>query len=131
MFLKDLPEFKNMGGNLLTDLAEKITPITLKPGERHEFNPDEENSPVFIVAHGAVKLKRDQEVVRDLKMGAVYGDLFQDRNDPKGNALEAAGRAVVFRINLIDFYFVMASHHDMVQDLIKNMTGDTKVTAKA
>jgi HEAT repeat protein len=131
MFLKDLPEFKNMGGNLLTDLAEKITPITLKPGERHEFNPDEENSPVFIVAHGAVKLKRDQEIIRDLKVGAVYGDLFQDRNEPKGNAFEAAGRAVVFRINLVDFYFVMASHHDMVQDLIRNMTGDTKVTAKA
>jgi hypothetical protein len=29
---------------------------------------------------------------------------------------------VIFRINLVDFYFVMANHHDLVQGLIKNIT---------
>ncbi len=130
MFLKELPEFRNIGGNLLTDLAEKVSPVTLKPGDKHDFSPEEENSPVFIVAHGSVNLKRDEKVLRTLKKGAVYGDLFLDRGEVKGNQLEAEERAVVFRINLIDFYFVMASHHDMVQDLIKNMSGDTKVIAK-
>jgi AAA family ATP:ADP antiporter len=30
---------------------------------------------------------------------------------------------VIFRINLMDFYFIMANHHELVQGLIKNITG--------
>jgi ATP:ADP antiporter, AAA family len=69
-----------------------------------------------------VKLKNNDSVITSLKRGNVYGELFQDGPAPVANTLEASERSVVFRINLIDFYFVMANHHDLVQGLIKNIT---------
>jgi hypothetical protein len=34
----------------------------------------------------------------------------------------ALERSILFKINVLDFYFVMANHHELVQGLIKNMT---------
>lgn len=59
-----------------------------------------------------------------LKTGSVYGDLFKDGLVSPVREIEATERAVVFKINLMDFYFVMANHHELVQGLLKNITGE-------
>jgi AAA family ATP:ADP antiporter len=122
MFLKTIPVFKNIHGTLLSDLSDKIVPVELPLGEKLKFTTDDVNSPIFIIAHGDVKLKNNDSVLMNLRKGSVYGDLFQDGPAPLANVLEAAERSVLFRINLVDFYFVMANHHDLVQGLIKNIT---------
>jgi AAA family ATP:ADP antiporter len=122
MFLKTIPVFKDIHGSLLADLSDKIIPVELQLGEKHKFTTDDVNSPIFIIAHGEVKLKNNDVVLTNLKKGSVYGDLFQDGPAPLANVLEASERSVLFRINLVDFYFVMANHHDLVQGLIKNIT---------
>lgn len=122
MFLKTLPVFKNIHGALLSDLSDKIDPIEMKLAEKVKFKTDDLNSPIFIVAHGEVKLKNDDSIVTVLKKGDVYGDLFQDGPALAANNLEANERSIVFKITLIDFYFVMANHHQLVQGLIKNIT---------
>jgi hypothetical protein len=61
-----------------------------------------------------------------MKKGDVYGDLFQDGPAPAANLIEARERSVIFRINLVDFYFVMSNHHDLVQGLIRNITSKEK-----
>jgi ATP:ADP antiporter, AAA family len=123
LFLKDLPQFKNINGVLLSDLFDKITPLDLNAGEVFKYNPDDPNSPIFIVAHGAVQLKEGQTTRTELKTGSVYGDIFQQRDQPfKIDTVEATERSVVFKINLMDFYFVMANHHELVEGLIKNIT---------
>lgn len=122
MFLKQIPVFRNIRGNLLSDLSDRIVALELSLGEQHKFNSEDINSPIFIVAHGEVKLKNDDSVIMNLKQGSLYGDLFQDGPAPQANILEASARSVVFRINLMDFYFVMANHHDLVQGLIENIT---------
>jgi ATP:ADP antiporter, AAA family len=122
MFLKQLPVFKNIHGTLLSDLSDKIIPVELHLGEKIRFTTDELNSPIFIVAHGEVKLMNNDNVITTYKKGDVYGDLFQDGPALAANTLEASERTVLFRINLVDFYFVMANHHDLVQGLIKNIT---------
>ncbi len=122
MFLKTLPVFQNIHGTLLSDLSDKIVPIELAQGEKVKFIHDDQNSPIFIIAHGEVKLKNNDSVLVSLRRGSVYGDLFQDGPAPVANTLEASERTVIFRINLVDFYFVMANHHDLVQGLIKNIT---------
>lgn len=122
MFLKQLPVFKDIHGTLLSDLSDKIIPLELHLGEKIRFASDELNSPIFIVAHGEVKLKHNDNILSVLKKGSVYGDLFQDGPALTANAMEATERSVLFRINLVDFYFVMANHHDLVQGLIKNIT---------
>lgn len=122
MFLKQLPVFKNIHGTLLSDLSDKIIPIELQQGEKLKFNTNDITSPIFIVAHGEVKLKSNDSVIGTLKRSSVYGDLFQDGPAPDANNVEATERTILFRINLVDFYFVMANHHELVQGLIKNIT---------
>lgn len=122
MFLKQLPVFKDIHGSLLCDLSDKILPLEMVPGEKHKFTTDDLNSPIFIVAHGEVKLKNNDVILAQLKKGSVYGDLFQDGPAPEANVLEASERSILFKITLVDFYFVMANHHELVQGLIKNIT---------
>jgi AAA family ATP:ADP antiporter len=122
MFIKQLPVFHKVHGSVLADLADKITPIELELGEKLKFTHDDHESPIFIVAHGDVNLKFDDIILTNLKKGGLYGDLFQDGPVTKANILEARERTIVFKIHLMDFYFIMANHHELVQGLIRNIT---------
>lgn len=122
LFLKQLPEFKNISGVLLADLFDKISPLDLIAGEKISTDSKDQNSPIFIVAHGEVKLKDGDTVLTTLKKGNVYGDIFQNGPAQMVTSLEAIERSIVFKINLADFYFVMANHHELVEGLIKNIT---------
>jgi hypothetical protein len=130
MFLKTVPVFKNIQGSILADLADKVHSIDLLPGELLKFQNDGYNNPIFIVGHGAVQLKNNNDVITALKKGDVYGELFQEGEPTRADNLIATERAVVFKIEMMDFYFVMANHHELVQGLIRNITEQrTQVSA--
>jgi CRP-like cAMP-binding protein len=78
--------------------------------------------PILIMAHGEVNLKNNDEIVKSMKPGDVYGDLFQEGPTPVITEVRAIERSVIFKINLIDFYFVLANHHELAQGLIHNIT---------
>jgi ATP:ADP antiporter, AAA family len=119
--LKELPIFKGIGGSELSDLADKIIPIDLNTRDRIVLtNVDE--LPILICAHGEVKLKDGDSEVMTLRKRGYYGDLFQEGQAPKITEVEATERSVVFRINLVDFYYVMANHQELISGLIKNVT---------
>ncbi|HWA32584.1 MAG TPA: hypothetical protein VG737_00570 [Cyclobacteriaceae bacterium] len=122
MFIKALPAFRGIPGVILSDLADKIIPIDLKPKEKIIFNNPDENRPILIVSVGTVKLREGATEVGTMTKGSVFGDLFQEGPTLKITEAEAVERAVVFRINLADFYFVMAKHHELVQGLVRNVT---------
>jgi ATP/ADP translocase len=121
MFIKQLPIFRDIHGSLICDLADKIIPVELLAGEKLSFDSREDNSPILIVAHGAVNLMEGDKVLDNLSKGSFYGDLFQDGPAVTANHVVAAERSILFRINLLDFYFVMANHHELVQGLIRNI----------
>jgi len=122
MYLKTIRVFRNVTGSILADLADKIHAVDLMPGEKLKFKYQDHNSPLFLIAHGKVQLRNDDEVVTTLQKGDVYGDIFQEGPPIPGNCLFAAERAVVFKIDIMDFYFVMANHHELVHGLIRNIT---------
>jgi ATP:ADP antiporter, AAA family len=122
LFLKQLPEFKNINGVLLADLFDKISPIDLNEGQKLTFDAKEQGMPIIIVALGAIVLKDENTVIKTLKAGSVYGDIFQNGQAVPAKSIEATERSIVFKINLADFYFVMANHHELVEGLIKNIT---------
>jgi len=122
MFIKQLPVFKGISGNLLSDLADKIVPIDLNAKEKVVFNSNDELNPILIVALGQVKLLNNTEEIVILKKGDVFGDLFQEGATPSITEAVASERSIVFRINIVDFYFVLAKHHELVQGLIRNVT---------
>lgn len=123
LFIKQIPAFKNIHGSLISDLADKVHPIDLEFSETLKLTAEDEiNTPILIVAHGEVRLNYNGLEVTTLKKGGVYGELFQNGSVSKITTITATERAVVFKINLMDFYFVMANHHELVQGLIKNIT---------
>lgn len=122
MFIKHIPVFKNIHGYMISDLAERIHAIDLEIGETIRFESKEVNAPIFIVAYGEVTLLHDQIPVLQLPVGAVHGDLFQSGKPATGNTLQALKRSVIFKIDVMDFFFVMANHHELVQRLIQNIT---------
>ncbi|HTJ47987.1 MAG TPA: cyclic nucleotide-binding domain-containing protein [Cyclobacteriaceae bacterium] len=122
LFIKQLPAFSGIHGSLICDLADKIIPLDLDRGEVVRFNPEDHNTPIFIVAHGEVKLRINDILICNLKKGGLYGDIFIEGAVEKANMIEALERSVVFQINIMDFYFVMANHHELVQGLIKNIS---------
>ncbi|MCB0489522.1 MAG: HEAT repeat domain-containing protein [Cyclobacteriaceae bacterium] len=119
MFIKDMPAFKGIEGNLLADLADKIMPVNLKNNDKVVFDSNQP-SPILITAHGQVTLKAEGGEVMTLKRGEIFGDLFMDGVTPPLSELVATEQSVVFRISVTDFYFVLANHHELVQGLIKN-----------
>jgi hypothetical protein len=122
LFIKQLPAFRGIAGNLLSELADKIQPLDLKTRDRAMIQPGED-MPILVIAHGEVNLKNGDEIVQTMKKGEVFGDLFQEGSVPTITQIEATERSIVFKISLHDFYFVMATHHDLVQGLIRNVTG--------
>ena len=126
MFIKQMPSFANIHGSLLSDLADKITPLDMDPGERIKFNHDSHNTPLLLVAFGNVTPKNNGSEITRLKQGSIYGELFSDGYVAPVQEIEATQRSVVFKINLMDFYFVMANHHELVQGLLKNITQEDK-----
>ncbi len=127
MFIKKLPAFNLISGKVLSDLSDKIMPVTLNTRDKLMINSAE--TPILIVASGNVRIKKGQEEVGVLKMNDVFGDLFQEGQVPKITEVEATERSVLFKIELIDFYFVLASHHDLAQGLIYNVTEKKKQLA--
>jgi len=126
MQIKEIPAFKNIHGSLLCDLADKITPVDLDFGDWANINKDDYNNPILIVAHGEVKLRHEKNEIVTLRKASVYGEFFQDGAVPPVDEIFAMQRSVVFRISLMDFYFVLANHHELVQGMIKNITKENK-----
>jgi hypothetical protein len=122
MFIKQLPVFKGIHGSLICDLADKITPMELQTGEKIKLPSQEESKVILIVAHGEIKLTDHDRIVKVLKKGSLHGELFQEGPALSCDEAVAMERTILFRISLLDFYFVMATHHELVQGLIKNIT---------
>lgn len=122
MFIKQLPVFQGIHGSLICDLADKITPVEIRTGEKMKLPVNDENKVILIVAHGEIKLLDGDQTIQVLKKGGVYGELFQEGPPRQATHVMATERTIVFRISQLDFYFVMANHHELVQGFIKNVT---------
>lgn len=121
MLIKKIPVFEHIQGKVLSDLSDKIMPITLKPNEKLTI-AETQDMPILIMAHGEVTLKNKDQEVMHMKPGNVFGDLFQEGPTPSITEVVASERSVLLKINLIDFYFVLANHHELAQGLIHNIT---------
>jgi hypothetical protein len=124
LFLKELPAFKGIAGNVLSALVDKIMPLDLNARDKAMLNDE---NPILIVAHGAIKLKDNGEEIGVMTKGDLVGDLFQEGASMHITEIVATERSVVFKISLYDFYFVMANNYELVQGLIKNITGKNLV----
>ncbi|HLT72603.1 MAG TPA: HEAT repeat domain-containing protein [Cyclobacteriaceae bacterium] len=121
MLIKSLPNFKGIAGIQISELTEHIVTLELSKGTKEPIRP-EHDGPLFIVAHGSVRFHFENNTSEEMTQGNVYGDIFQERTVVPVQAIEALDRAVVFRINIMDFYFVMVNNHELIEGMIANIT---------
>lgn len=128
MVIKELPLFHAVHGIYISDLADRIKPLSLSTREHVRFDLTLHNKPLLIVAYGNVQfILEDGQRVAGTR-GTIWGDPFQGVPVPAVSAIEALDRAVIFRIDLMDFYFVMANHHELIQGVIKNISPEKDIT---
>lgn len=121
MLIKSLPNFKGIAGLQISELTQHIVTLELNAGDNLPMQP-EHNGAVFIVAHGSVQFHLESGGKVEMVRGDVYGDIFQERSVVPVQAIQAEERAVVFRINIMDFYFVMVNNHQLIEGMIANIT---------
>jgi ATP:ADP antiporter, AAA family len=122
LFLKEIKAFNNVSGVILSDLSNKISPLELKAGETYSFVNSHLDPPLFFVAHGTIRLQKEGRALKDIKKWEVYGDIFDNAFVSDATELVAIEKSVVFKISLTDFYFIMATHHELVDKLVQNIT---------
>lgn len=120
MLIKSLPNFKGIAGVQITELIEHIVTLDLGKDNVIPLRPEHGGS-VFIIAHGTVRLHFENDRTAEMTRGRVYGDIFQEGTVAPVRALEALEHAVVFRINIMDFYFVMVNNHELIEGMIANI----------
>jgi hypothetical protein len=126
-FLQQVPAFRGIPGNFLTELADKIQPMDVRPNELMPVSATDDN-PILIVAHGMVEITLPNGEKQTLQRGDVYGDIFSETTGSPVLQTRALQRSVIFKINLADFYIVMANHYEMVQAFLNNRTPATHTT---
>lgn len=126
-FLQQVPAFRDIPGNFLTELADRVQALDIRPGEPLPAQATEDN-PILIVAHGQAELTLANGERRTLHRGDVHGDIFSEVTGSPIQQARASKRCVVFKINMADFYIVMANHYEMVQIFLKNRTPITQTT---
>lgn len=120
MILKRVPIFSGIPGQSIACLADIVTPLKLRLGETTEASGD---SCIYITALGAVQLMQGNKSVLGLPRYAVYGDLFQIEDPVAFSAIQATEASVVFKIETADFYFAMASHPELAQEILIALSG--------
>lgn len=121
MFLKKVPEFRNIKGLILANMVDKMHNINLAENQAIRINQAEEDEQIFIVAEGTVSAKNDGSEVMQLKKGEVFGYVFRTGERIPATHIEALSTSVVFVLSVFDFYNIMAHHHELAQAFLKNI----------
>lgn len=121
MFLKETPLFKNIKGALLSDIADNTEVVYLQSADAIELLGQEQNA-IYVVAKGALNLYTEDNFIRTIKQGEVYGELFVADHKEEADKLEAQGECVLFKMKVSNFYGIMAVNHELTQAFIDNVT---------
>ena len=122
IILKSVDLFKSIPAENLSRVAqiteevrcEKDDPII----EEGEFGDS-----LFIVVNGNVKIhKGDTEITR-MGEGSCIGDMALLDGEPRSADVTAVEETTLFKIEQEGFYEVMGSHGDIMEAIIKNLSG--------
>lgn len=128
MFLKRVPELRNVEGAMLADMVDHMRNINLNKNESLSLSGTTNEEELVIVADGQVSLTDHQQHATKLERSDVFGSIFQSQEIKIATSLTAETDAVVFLLPVVDFYNILANHHELTQQFVKNVS---KKIAKA
>ena len=121
MFLKKVPEFRNIKGLILADMVDKMQNVNLTEGHKVKINPAEEEEQIFVVADGEMMVRNAETDLALVKKGEVFGNIFKTGERTMATDVIALEPAVVFCLPVFDFFNIMAHHHELAQVFLKNI----------
>ena len=130
--MKSSEVFRAIPTEPLAQLAARATEMMLDRGATM-FREGDDDQGVFIVIEGVVELRKGNDVVRVLRSGAVYGELFLQESGSHQYTAVASEDARVLNLGRNDVFDAFLEYPEfgvaMVQDLaLRNHTLTARVS---
>lgn len=130
MFLKRVPELKNIKGAMLADMVDNMRNVNLSKGEQISISDSEIDEQIVILADGKVALTDNKGDAISIRPRDVFGSVFQSKEIRIASKIEAKADSVIFLLPTADFYNIMANHHELTQQFVKNVSRKIAKTIK-
>ena len=85
---------------------------------------------MVIIADGKATVTDNKGDATKLGIRDVFGSVFQSGEIRKATKVEALSDSVVFLLSIDDFYSIMANHHELTQQFVKNVSKRIAKTIK-
>jgi hypothetical protein len=121
MFLKEIDVFAKINGDQLCDLADNTRVLRMRAEESIDLK-DPENNAIYVVAEGGFKLQAEYEADQMLSKGDIFGELFVPEKNLKAEKLTADSDAVIFQLNINNFYTLMSRSQEFTNQLFAAIT---------
>ena len=130
MFLKRVPELRSIKGAMLADMIDHMKNINLSKGDNVSLHNYETEEQMVIIADGKATVTDNKGDATKLGIRDVFGSVFQSGEIRKATKVEALSDSVVFLLSIDDFYSIMANHHELTQQFVKNVSKRIAKTIK-
>lgn len=122
IFLKGVSLFKDLSGEDVSQLAHIAEEVRFSPLETIFKEGDVGNS-MFIIVDGNVRIHKDEKDIATLSKGEFIGEMALLDQDPRSASATTEEETVMLRIEGQDFYDLMASRMEIMQGIVKVLTG--------
>ena len=78
---------------------------------------------LFIVVNGNVKIHKGEKEITQMGEGSCIGDMALLDGEPRSADVTATEETTLFKIEQEGFYEVMGGHSDIMEAIIKNLSG--------
>jgi cAMP-binding proteins - catabolite gene activator and regulatory subunit of cAMP-dependent protein kinases len=122
IILKSVDLFKSIPAENLSRVAQITEEVRCDDGESI-ISEGEFGDSLFIVVNGNVKIHKGEKEITQMGEGSCIGDMALLDGEPRSADVTATEETTLFKIEQEGFYEVMGGHSDIMEAIIKNLSG--------
>ena len=122
IILKSVDLFKSIPAENLSRVAQITEEVRCDDGESI-ITEGEFGDSLFIVVDGNVKIHKGEKEITQMGKGSCIGDMALLDGEPRSADVTATEDTTLFKIEQEGFYEVMGGHSDIMEAIIKNLSG--------
>ena len=122
IILKSVDLFKSIPAENLSRVAQITEEVRCDDGESI-ISEGEFGDSLFIVVYGNVKIHKGEKEITQMGEGSCIGDMALLDGEPRSADVTATEETTLFKIEQEGFYEVMGGHSDIMEAIIKNLSG--------
>jgi CRP-like cAMP-binding protein len=117
-FMKSIPVFSSIPTEALAGLAAHAREIHCDPGDELSAEGDP-NRGAFLVVDGLIQVRRGPAVVRVLRSGMAFGELWLREGEPHQYSLIAVEHTHVLNVSQDDVWDAVQEHPEFAAGLVR------------